>query len=240
MSPKIWIIFPVALVLIIVLILITGKSWGEVIQPPEKNISYPHLFEITFSSPDSYLQGQYQQMYCSKIDFYNLEVRQTAADAVRKHSGSYEEVGVNQILDIYDWVQDKIIYLNVPTQLLASPYSSSETLSTKSGDCKSQAVLLASLINSIGGNADVVLQPSCQHVYVMVYFGPENSTNLSDFSELIQNNYADVKDINYFRYHNGLWVVFDPTGGEYPGDVLTKCTNKRDPFFVESCVELPS
>ena len=54
------------------------------------------------------------------------------------------------------------------------PLSTSQTLYTSSGDCKNQAVLIASMVESIGGTAKVVADPSCDHAYALVYISNQS------------------------------------------------------------------
>lgn len=178
----------------------------------------------------------YYSVYCNKIDPFDLDVRETASMAVRNHSGKYN---ILQILDIYDWVKDNIIYLNVPVTLSGSPYNPSETLTTKSGDCKNQAVLLASMIDSIGGAAKVVLIPECEHAYVLVYFG----NNESGFNELLYDTqfyYNKPLSFSYYKENDNFWVKFDTAGGMYPGETLPECDNVKEVYTVSSCASMHS
>ncbi len=172
----------------------------------------------------------YYSTYCDKINPYDLSVRESAADAIRKHPGPYSS---NQLFDIYDWVKLNIMYQNVP--LAGIPYPSSETLITKSGDCKNQAVLIASMIRSIGGKAKVVADPDCVHAYAIVYFG--STKDLSSFTKAADNHYGSDININYFTLEDGIWVIFDPAGGTYPGDTLPECSGERTVYFVTSCLD---
>ncbi len=172
----------------------------------------------------------YLSTYCDKINPYDLSVRQSAADAIRKHPGPYS---FDQLFDIYDWVKQNIIYQNVP--LAGIPNPSSETLVTKSGDCKNQAVLIASMVNSIGGNAKVVADPDCVHAYTIVYFGTTEDLDL--FTNAATSHYGSDISINYFTLEDGIWVIFDPAGGNYPGDTLPECSGDRTAYFITGCLD---
>lgn len=187
--------------------------------PPVK---YTKFFEDT---------APYYGSYCDKINPYDLAVRQAAADAIRNDSGAYS---ISQLFDIYDWVHKNIIYQNVP--LGGIPYPASDTLVTKSGDCKNQAVLIASMIVAISGKAKVVADPLCEHAYAIVYFGPPG-TNLSSFKQAVAKHYGSDVVINYITDANGTWVIFDPAGGFYPGNTLPDCTGNRTVFLMTSCMD---
>jgi hypothetical protein len=172
----------------------------------------------------------YLSAYCDKINPYDLSVREAAADAIREHPGRYS---INQLFDIYDWVKQNIIYQTVP--LAGIPYASSETLATKSGDCKNQAVLIASMVRSIGGTAKVVADPDCVHAYAIVYFG--SIKDLSSFTSAVTAHYGSGIIMNYFTLEEGIWVIFDPAGGMYPGDTLPECSGNRKVYFITSCMD---
>lgn len=172
----------------------------------------------------------YFSEYCDKINPYDLSVREAAAKAIHNHPGTYS---IDQLLDIYDWVKSNIIYQNVA--LRGIPYSAQETLTTGSGDCKNQAVLIASMILAIGGNAKVVADPSCEHAYAIVKFG-DVGEDVSSFNQAIINHYGPKVTVESFKDDEGTWVIFDPAGGMYPGNTLSECTGERTVYELDSCM----
>jgi len=178
-------------------------------------------------------QEPYYSAYCDKINPYNLEVRQVASEAIRQHPGSYSTVGIDQLLDIYDWVKSNIIYQNVP--LAGIPYAPSETLATKSGDCKNQAVLIASMIENIGGTAKVVIDTTCKHAYTIVYFASVG-TDMQTYVNTISLHYGANLYVQWFIMNNGNWMIFDTAGGLYPGNTLPECSGNRVMYTVTSCL----
>ena len=179
----------------------------------------------------SYTNTQpYYGSFCDKINPYDLSVREAVSNAIKNDPGSYS---TNQLLDIYDWVKDNIAYQNVP--LGGIPYAARETLITKSGDCKNQAVLIASMIGAIGGTAKVVADPSCTHAYTIVYFGSEK-TDISVFISAVSNHYGSNVQVNYYISDGKIWVIFDPAGGKYPGNTLSACTGARNVYYIDSCM----
>jgi hypothetical protein len=174
--------------------------------------------------------------YCDKFDPKDINVRIAAADAIKSHPGTYS---VNQLIDIYDWVRNNVFYQNVPLDMSA-PYYPNETLQTKSGDCKNQAVLIASMVEAIGGSARVVLIPDCHHAFAEVYMGSDN--NSKAVFDAIRAHYPDAYNASlhyhYFTLDNGtrqLWLIFDTAGAWYPGATIEDCLNASQTFEVDNC-----
>jgi hypothetical protein len=184
--------------------------------------------EYTFQSYDN--QEPYYGAYCDKINPYDLSVRKAAAKAIKNDPGSYS---VGQLFDIYDWIKENIAYQNVA--LYGIPYPAKETLETESGDCKNQAVLIASMIEAIGGNAKVVVDPSCEHAYTIVRFGSAGD-DFSWFTDAVAKHYGSNVQVNSFTNDDGVWVIFDPAGGRYPGNTLPECSGSRTVYFTDSCL----
>ncbi len=206
---------------------ICGCPAGQGMNGSACSIMPPINYSTTYENAEPYYSE-----YCDKINPYDLSVREAAADAIRNDSGSYS---FNQLFDIYDWVQTNIMYQNVP--LGGIPYPASETLATKSGDCKNQAVLIVSMIRAISGTAKVVADPDCKHAYALVHFGPPGM-NMSPFTQAVARHYGPDVTINYITAENGTWVIFDPAGGRYPGNTLPDCSiNNRTVYFMTSCLD---
>ncbi|GEM_PF-3598418 len=170
--------------------------------------------------------------YCNKITPTDLEVRKAASEATRQHAGSYSLI---QLLDIYDWVKQNINYLNVPFDM-AAPYSPNETLYTKSGDCKNQALLIASMVESIGGTARIVVVPSCQHAYAEVFFGGlEQGNTINQIIAQHYNQYQNKK-ILWQGSSDGLWLIFDTAGSNFVGETIDVCMNQTaTKLYIYKC-----
>ena len=174
----------------------------------------------------------YNRVYCDKFDPTEIDVRIAAAEAISKHPGAYS---ANQVLDIYDWVHENIIYQNVPVNLTYEPYAPQETLLTKSGDCKNQAVLIASMIEAIGGSARILMIPECNHAFAEVYIG-DNSTK-DRFVNVTFAHYATAPEVNWHTSKNDteIWFPLDTAGGSYPGNTIEQCMNASQVFVLYNC-----
>ncbi len=175
----------------------------------------------------------YRQAYCDKFDPKDLSVRVAASSAISAHTGAYS---VNQLLDIYDWVRANVPYQNVPVDLSYQPYAPKETLLTKSGDCKNQAVLIASMVESIGGTARVVMIPQCQHAFAEVYVG--NQSDLPVVSAAIYAHYGpntpEVTTVSETGADD-QWLIFDTAGGSVPGSTLPECAQATEQYYMYNC-----
>jgi hypothetical protein len=174
------------------------------------------------------------QSYCDKIVPQDLAVRQAAAQAISKHPGAFS---INQLMDVYDWVHTNVFYQNVPIDMWP-PYPPNETLRTKSGDCKNQAVLIASMVEAIGGSARVLYIPDCRHAFTEVYLG--NQTDVDELNSAIWSHYnAPGGQTNWHTHtHDGItenWFIFDTAGGSYPGDTIANCMNASQFFVLMDC-----
>lgn len=178
---------------------------------------------------DTYVQ------YCERFTPADLAVRSAAAQAIAGHPGPFS---VNQIMDVYDWVNRNVFYQNVPLDM-SMPYPPNETLQTKSGDCKNQAVLVASMIEAIGGSAEVLIVPDCSHAFPLVYLG--NGSNKDVFFKAVRSHYGDASNATLHFYHHTennetvYWVLADTAGAYYPGDTIEGCLNGTQTFEIDPC-----
>ncbi|VVB58636.1 Transglutaminase-like superfamily protein [Candidatus Anstonella stagnisolia] len=175
------------------------------------------------------------EAYCSKFTPTDLSVRQAAAQAISKHPGQFS---INQLLDIYDWVHSNVFYHNVPLDMYP-PYNPNETLATKSGDCKNQAVLIASMVEAVGGSSRVLLIPDCHHAFAEVYLGTDDQTK--DLTDAIWAHYSTQGQKLNWHLSKGAdnktqnWFIFDTAGGSFPGNTIDECIKPNYTFEIRDC-----
>ena len=188
--------------------------------------------ENPYSPPCDYMYNE----YCDKIVPDDLAVWEAAAEAISDHPG---EFSLNQLLDIYDWVHENVFYQNVPIDMWP-PYPPNETLDTKSGDCKNQAVLIASMVEATGGSARVLYIPECRHAFSEVYLGTDQDVNA--LSNAVWAHY-EVVEGTYPTWHGSKnkdnqtenWFIFDTAGGYYPGNTIPDCMNATTVYYLQNC-----
>ncbi len=209
-----------------------------------KVVAFTVLLGLPLSKPGWYVCNSKQDYppcdgmlagYCDKFVETDLAVREAAAQAISKHPGAFS---INQLLDIYDWVHTNVFYQNVPLDMYP-PYYPSQTLATKSGDCKNQAVLIASMVEAIGGSARVLLVPDCHHAFAEVYIGTDIDSSI--ISSAIGSHYnTNGKGVSYHTNRNAdnrtdYWFIFDTAGGNYPGETIPECLKASQTFEIRDC-----
>lgn len=161
-------------------------------------------------------------MISAAIEPSNSYVRSYALSAIKRSSdGNYN---IAQICDIYDKLYSDWVYVSDPsgTEYFAK---ASESVRLLRGDCDDYAILMASLIESIGGSARVICAYDGSgggHAYTEVYM----SDSKSDVQELIDDigqRYGRSQVHYHVSYDDNnnpeYWLNLDWTsnrpGGEY-------------------------
>lgn len=143
-----------------------------------------------------------------KVDPYNTEVRKMAAVSAKKYPGPYN---VYQLCSLFDDTKNRIDYISDPRgRDLWSPPG--DTLLIGAGDCDDYAILLASLVESIGGTARIYLTDT--HAFATVYIGDEGNTQL--VVEGVRQYYGNLP-VYYTTDEYGSWLLMDPTSSVYAG-----------------------
>jgi hypothetical protein len=176
----------------------------------------------------------YSEELCSKIEDHNTLVRDTAVIIARNSEGDWN---VGQLIDLFNWMKTNIKYVNDPRSSEYWAYAS-ETLTIKAGDCDDQAILIVSLIRSVGGTSKIVVAPGCSHAFAVVFIG-NSKQHFDDIRQSISTKYYNEYRINtenayyYIDKNNGYWLVVDPAGGSYLGDILPDC--QKTSFEILDC-----
>lgn len=119
-----------------------------------------------------------------------------------------------QIVASYEWVRRNIEYV---ADVEDYWQSANETLSMKTGDCEDQAILLASLIGELGGNARVNIIDG--HAFPSVFIS-NNAICLPALRTAIASYYwvnATNLHLTYLTDSTGIWLVIDPVGVQFAG-----------------------
>ncbi len=122
---------------------------------------------------------------------------------------------IQAVADAFDWVQRNIAYQDDPNDYWQS---ASETLSWRTGDCEDQAILLASMIDQMGGNARVNIIDG--HAFASVFVGSDESV-LANVTTAISSHYQTSVPVYFVNDTTGYWMVIDSTGFPYAGGLPT-------------------
>ena len=142
----------------------------------------------------------------------NFSVTASIAQEVKdRFPGEYSMI---QVVEGYEWVRRNIEYL---ADVEDYWQSANETLSMRTGDCEDQAILLASLIGELGGNARVNIIED--HAFPTVFVGI-NASVLPDVRAAIASYYwvnAIDLHLTYLTDESGVWLVIDSVGVPFAG-----------------------
>ncbi|WP_167848787.1 transglutaminase-like domain-containing protein [Methanolobus halotolerans] len=143
-----------------------------------------------------------------KITPYDIEVRKMAAVSAKKYPGQYN---IYQLCSLFDDTRDNIQYISDPRgrDMWSTPR---DTLRVGAGDCDDYAILLASLVESIGGTARIYMTDT--HAFAAVYAGEVD--NIENVIEAIQYYYGPLP-VYYTSDEYGCWLMMDPTSSVYIG-----------------------
>lgn len=137
-----------------------------------------------------------------------------------RHSGMFN---IGQVADISDFVNTQWKYFNDPfrSQHL---FSASESLNILSGDCDDYAILIGSMVQSIGG--EVRITYSCNntecHAYAEVNLGKTPADDIKNYL-MRRYNLTDIRQIGRRLDGNGdFWLNLDYLNGKHLGNAYFK------------------
>ncbi len=134
-----------------------------------------------------------------------------AQDVLDRFPGGYS---ILKVVGGYEWVRRNIEYVADDEDYWQS---ANETISRGTGDCEDQAILLASLIGEIGGNARVNIIEG--HAFPTVFIGNNASVIPSVRASIASYYWVNETDfhLTYLTDESGVWLVIDPVGVPFAG-----------------------
>jgi len=169
-----------------------------------------------------------------KVDKGNELVRNEGLRLVGKKSGAQR---IDQICSIYDYMVSNWTFVSDWSGLEVFQYSNytlrkgNEVGSSGKGDCDDFSILLASLIESIGGTPRIIFaySPTGGHAYTEVYLGKSNSKEAERMLRWLRSSYgANEVNVHVDPGNDDLWLNMDwwkDAGGEkHPGGPFYKAT----------------
>ena len=177
----------------------------------------------------------------TKVNRGNKTIREQGLDLVSNRSGAQT---IDQIRSIYDYMVGNWTYVSDWKSLDEFQYSN-YTLdrgikvgSSGQGDCDDFAILLASLIESIGGTPRVIFaySPHGGHAYTEVYLGKKNDRDVERMLRWLRTAY-NVSDlcIHEDPGNEDVWLNMDwwkeKGGAEHPGGPFYQATYQK-PMYI--------
>ena len=211
-------------VLVIIILAVASASFVAVnysddIAQQSKSITNTVISKLSEIDP---LEARAKEV-ATAMDYTSPAVRNAALSMIKSSNGGSYNVG--QICDIFDHCYNHWIYVNDPCNedyfALAS-----DSVALMRGDCDDFAIMMASLVQTIGGNARVVLAPSGDgksgHAYAEVHLGT-NENDVDKLTKSISRRYNGATIYySHLAYSDGskeYWLNLDwqekHPGGEY-------------------------
>ena len=85
------------------------------------------------------------------------------------------------------------------------------------------------MIQSVGGTSKIIPIKDCQHAFAAVYIdgSKENFDSISNsIGQYYTNKGRAIGNIVYYNDNQGYWLIVDPAGGAYLGDLFPSCRDK--------------
>ncbi|RPI18747.1 MAG: transglutaminase domain-containing protein [Ignavibacteriae bacterium] len=183
----------------------------------------PFFIFITFVNAQSSrsIAKYYAEKIYERVESDDKDVIATAKSIInRRNTGS---LTVEDICKIYDYMYNNWTYVSDPDYKDDFQYAT-ESLQIMQGDCEDFAIAIASLVNSVGGDARVIVIPG--HCFAEVYLTSDKE-RVSDYLNTMNNYYTSpgarkigVSKVTSINYHydkdRTVWINFDYTS-KYPG-----------------------
>ena len=163
------------------------------------------------NDPRDYSIQKNNKNYYGKVNtLVNISVVGGVVEEIRaSQPGNYSTL---QIAEAFDWIRSHITYKSDD----GGDYwqSASETLQKGTGDCEDQAILLASIITALGGNARINIIEG--HAFASV-FVTSDVYQLPRVQQSLRSFYGTNITMHVLSDDLGYWLVVDTTGSMYAG-----------------------
>lgn len=150
---------------------------------------------------------EYYNKVNSRVNF--TAVQDVTAAIISDYPGEYSTL---QIAAAFDWVRSEVAY----EADVGGDYwqSAEETLTRRAGDCEDQAILIASIVGALGGNARVNIIN--EHAFPTVFVARDES-ELNSVRQSLISYYGTYVTLCFLKDSLGYWLVLDTTGFPYAG-----------------------
>ena len=187
------------------------RDYGEKNTPSAKIAEVAPLLNVT--KQDVRINPQW---YYSRInDLVSFEAAAEVANYVKETQPG--EYNVLQVVEAFEWVRTSIVYKEDGP--VDNWQGAAETLELRTGDCEDHAILMASAIGALGGNARVNIVEG--HAFPTVFVGTTEQ-QMAQVEVAIASYYGLPEEqltACYLVDDSGYWLVIDTTGFPYAGGI---------------------
>jgi transglutaminase-like putative cysteine protease len=154
-----------------------------------------------------------KDVYRKVNDLIDPDDPRVAALADQVSEGLGNEYNLYWIAALFDWVISELEYQRDPSEgdEWAPP---GQTCDSLAGDCEDYAILLASVVEHWGGNAQFYI--ITKHAFAGVYIGPR-TMDVNAVVDALDLYYGTSPYFSWFVDDLGYWIIADGTSGQYLG-----------------------
>lgn len=168
---------------------------------------------LPLASSTGYIITANPEQYYNEV---NSLINTTVVSSIVKDVQSEEGGSFNilQIAAAYGWIRDNIAYVEGTN---GTWQSASQTLQYGTGNCIDQAILMASIIEALGGTARVNIINGHAFPTVLV---ATNATGFAEIEAALASYYGiplSEFNVTYLQDQHGYWLVVDTVGFFYAG-----------------------
>ena len=188
----------------------SGTSWHDygTVTAADRMMDVSELVPWRDHTTEKNLKEYYNKVN-SRI---NLTAVNGIVDMIRSaFPGAYN---ILQIAQAFEWVYSNIEY---KTDAGVDYWQSTdETLARMTGDCEDQAILLASIIMALGGNAriNIISEHAFPTVFVL-------KSGIESIRSSLSSYYGTALNVCFLNDSMGYWLVVDTAGSPYAGGLPT-------------------
>jgi len=190
----------------------TAVTTTTVVTPITYDIPPAQIFYSSTSGAD---YSNRAQKIASAIDYTNSITRNYAVQLAAKYPGNYS---ISQICQIWEDVKPNWKYVNDPAGSDYFAPASQSIGNGLAGDCDDFAIVMAALIQAIGGGTRVVsgfAEPS-GHAWAEVYVGNQQDSKCQSVLQSVARRYHTAEIYTHADADGGLWMNLD-WSASHPG-----------------------
>ncbi|MEA2045792.1 MAG: transglutaminase domain-containing protein [Euryarchaeota archaeon] len=204
--------------------------------------NYIHFIQEPILKPTSDMKPKVD-LVKGAVEPGSKTVHNKAVELAARSPGPYN---IGQICSIDEYLRDNWLYVADPRGIDYYGSASNTLLLGKeldcvgAGDCDDYAILMASILESIGGTTRIILACngiSC-HIFTEVYIGPADDDTTRSIVSWLKNKYKCDEIQGHVDQSNGFWLNLD-WNGIHPGGPLYSSEIQAIALFRDEYTKTP-